>query len=400
MRLALASFVGLAAVSPAAAQTITLKPLAEARMRYEFVDQDGVAANADAATVRVRAGVSATSGKWSMLVEGQGNLALSDDYFDGLNYKAGYPLVADPQNAALYRAQIQYRTEAIVVTAGRQRIALDDERFVGGVGFRQNGQTFDAVRAEISPVAKLKIDAAYARSVRTIWGVDGTGARPQAIDGDDLFGNVAYATPLGTITTFGYLVDEDEAQVQGFRLSSQTYGLRLAGAHPAGKARLSYALSFARQSDFHRNPNRYSADYYLVDLGIELRRAKVGAGYEVLGADGGTALTSFQTPFATGFKFQGWADKFLTTPPDGVRDLYGSAGYSLKTLGPLSAVNVQAAYHRFDSDRVVRRYGDEIDLLASAKVRRTLVSLRYADYRAKAFGADTQKLWLQLDWAI
>ena len=34
-----------------------------------------------------------------------------------------------------------------------------------------------------------------------------------------------------------------------------------------------------------------------------------------MGASDGMALTSFQTPLATGFKFQGWADKFLATPP-------------------------------------------------------------------------------------
>ena len=46
----------------------------------------------------------------------------------------------------------------------------------------------------------------------------------------------------------------------------------------------------------------------------------------------GVALTSFQTPLATGFKFQGWADKFLTTPPNGVRDLYAGAGYGWKKV--------------------------------------------------------------------
>ncbi len=49
----------------------------------------------------------------------------------GSHGAATRPLVADPQNIALYRAQLQYRTKALAVTAGRQRIALDDERFVG-----------------------------------------------------------------------------------------------------------------------------------------------------------------------------------------------------------------------------------------------------------------------------
>ena len=84
---------------------------------------------------------------------------------------------------------------------------------------------------------------------------------------------------------------------------------------------LAYALSYARQSDFHRNPNAYAADYWLVDLGLNVSAWRLGLGYEVLGADRGLPFTSFQTPLATLHKFQGWADKFTVTPPNGIQDL-------------------------------------------------------------------------------
>ncbi|WP_374943787.1 hypothetical protein [Sphingomonas sp.] len=391
---------GLTAGAPATAQTITVKPLLDARARYECVEQDGLARKADALTLRIRSGVEAKAGPWSALAEAQGNLAVVDDVYDGLHGAATRPLVADPQNIALYRAQLQYRTQALAITAGRQRIALDDERFVGAVNFRQNGQTFDAVRTEVMPLKGLKLDATYAWSVRTIWGIDGRGARQQAVSGDFLLGNASLATPIGALTGFAYLVDENEAPVQGYRLSSQTYGVRLAGARGVGVAKLTYQLSYARQSDYHRNPNSYAADYYLADAAIDLNGPRLGAGYEVLGADRGVALTSFQTPLGTNSKFQGWADAFLTTPPDGVRDLYASGGYGWKTLGPLKGVSLQAVYHRFESDRAVRHYGNEIDLLASAKVGRTTASVRYAEYDADRFATDTHKFWLQLDWTI
>ena len=173
--------IGLAAATPAAAGTLDVKPLVDARMRYETVDQDGIANGADAVTLRLRSGVAAQAGRWVALAEAQGNLAIVDRYYDGVNGLATRPLVADPQNVALYRAQLQYRSPAVMLTAGRQRIALDDERFVGAIGFRQNGQTFDAVRAEVTPVKGLKIDASYAWSARTIWGIDGKGARPTGI---------------------------------------------------------------------------------------------------------------------------------------------------------------------------------------------------------------------------
>lgn len=402
MRLTIATVAMLAAAGPACAQTITLKPVAEARIRYEHVDQAGLPqTTADALTLRGRAGVQATTGAFGATVVGQGTLAVADDYYDGLRGAATRPLVADPQNVALYIGEVHYKTKGFTLTGGRQRIVMDDERFVGNVGFRDNAQTFDAVRAEISPAKGLKLDVVYAWNVRTIWGEDGRGARARSIGGDNILANLSYVTPLGTLTGFSYLVDQDEAAVQGFRLSSQTYGGRLAGSRALSKAaKFSYQFSYARQSDYHRNPNRYAANYWLADATLDVKGWKLNAGYEVLGATSGAALTSFQTPLGTNFKFQGWADKFLTTPADGVRDLYAGGGYGWKTLGPLSGVALLGTWHRFEADRIDQHYGDEIDLLASAKLKKTTIAVRYAHYEAKRMATDTDKLWLQLDWSI
>lgn len=396
-------FAGAATVvaCPAYAQDVKFKPILEARARVETVDQAGLADNATAMTLRLRAGGTVTRGRVSALFEGQANIALIDDYYDGLHGAATRPLVSDPQNVAISRAQLQYRDKGVAVTVGRQRIGLDDERFVGASPFRQNGQTFDAVRVEWTGVPKLKADVTYSWSVRTIWGIDGTGARQRAVSGDNVFANLSYVTPVGTVTGFGYLVDQDEAAVQGFRLSSQSYGARLAGSQKIGpKAKFNYTLSYARQSNFHRNPNTYSASYYLIDGSAEVGNFKLGGTYEVLGASNGVALTSFQTPVGTGFRYQGWAGKFGPTPPDGVRDLFGTVGYTAKTLGGFQAVTFQAVYHHFTSDRNVRDYGSEIDLLGSAKLGRYTFSARYADYRADGFATDTHKFWMQLDWAF
>jgi hypothetical protein len=390
----------LLAALPAAAQTVTLTPLAEARLRWERVDQRDLPRRSDAVTARVRTGIAATAGPWSALAEAQGNLAIVPDYFDGVHPDATRPLIGDPQSIGLYRAQVQYRADALTLTAGRQRIALDDERFVGAAAIRNNGQTFDAVRAELVPVKGVKADLSYVWGVRTVWGIDGTGARPRSIGGNSVLANLGWATPIGTLTGFAYLIDADEATLQGYRLSSQTYGARLAGSRPLGTARIAYQASWARQSDYHRNPNDYAADYWLADVALDLNGPRLGGGYEVLGADRGQALASFQTPLSSIFKFQGWADKFTTTPADGIRDLYASTGWGWKQVGPVKALGLSAIWHRFESDRLVRHYGNEIDLLAQGKVGRTTASLRYADYQADRFGTDTQKLWLQLDWTI
>lgn len=399
MRFWISTAAMLAAAGPACAQNITIKPLLEARTRYEHVDQAGIADTADAVTIRARAGVEFSHGPWVALGEAQGNLAVVGDYYDGLHGVAARPTIGDPENVAIYRAQLQYRTKPLTVTAGRQRITLDDERFVGNAGFRNNAQTYDAVRSEIVPAKGVKLDLTYAWDVRTVWGTEGRGARQRGVGGNNVFANLGVATPVGTLTGFAYLIDQDEAEVQGFRLSNQSYGARLAGARAiAPQVKLAYQLSWARQSDYHHNPTRYRADYWLTDATLTIRSWQLNAGYEVLGADSGAALTSFQTPLSSLFKFQGWADKLTVTPPNGVRDFYAGAGYGWKKLGKIDALGLQAVWHRYQSDRLDQHYGDEWNLLATVQVKKTQLSARYARYEADRFATTTSKFWLQADW--
>jgi Alginate export len=398
--LALAGLVS----TPALAGPVKLKPLIDARLRIEGVSQAATPAlrDASAITARVRAGVEASTKTWSVLVEGEGTLALDENYNSFLNGRTAFAAVADPQNIELNRAQIQYRgLPKTIVTVGRQRINLDDQRFVGAAAWRQNEQTFDAVRVEWSGVKNLKVDLTYAWRDRTIWGVDGIGARPQSIGGDNVFANVGWKHKYGLLTGFAYVVDQDDAAVQGFRLSSQTYGARYAATYPLSKAvKLAVTASYGRQSDYGRNPNRYRADYGLGELALEAKGFRLTGGYEVLGSSGGTALTSFQTPLATLHKFNGWADKFLTTPPNGLRDAYASIGYTkAKPTAFLDSIAALAAVHDFTSDRLSQGYGREVDLQLVAKRRRTTFMLKYADYSARGFAADTRKFWGSIEWA-
>jgi hypothetical protein len=398
--LALAGLVS----SPALADPITLKPIIDVRLRYEHVEQAPLAQDTDALTARIRSGFEAKTGDFSLLAESEATLAISPAYNSGLNGKTAYPLVGDPQNIELNRLQLQYRgAPKTIVTVGRQLINLDDQRFVGAAAWRDNEQTFDAIRFEWSGVKNVKADLTYANNVRTIWGVDGGNsfgpARLSEIGGDNVFANLAYKMKIGTLTGFAYLVDQDQKPV--FVNSSQTYGGRFAGAWPLSKLiKLTYAASFASQSNYHRNPNAYHANYYLGEAGITVKALTVTGGYEVLGADEGVAVTSFQTPLATLHKFNGWADKFLVTPPYGLRDLYGTIGYGWKKKAGLDAIGLTASYHRFDSDRFGLHYGNEIDAQASFKKGKYTALVKYADYDADLFATDTRKFWVSLEWAI
>lgn len=397
--LALAA-IGLAPPG-AHAQDIVLKPLIDARLRYEHVDQNGIADSADAITLRIRSGVQASTGPFSALVEAEGNIPFTTSYNDGFNGRA-LPIVADPGNIVLNRAQLAYASKGLKLIAGRQLLDFADQRFVGPAAWRQNEQTFDAVRVQYTGLAGLKgltVDAAYSWSVRTVNGIQGTPVRPQSIGGDNYFGILGYATPIGTLSGFAYLVDQDSAALSGFRLSSQTYGARFAGSRALRKAlKLGYIASYARQRDYARNPNRYAANYWLGEASLTGKMLSATAGYEVLGADKGVALTSVQTPLASFFKFQGWDSKFTTTPPNGLRDAYATLGAHWKGKGWVSGYGLGATLHRFDSDRLSLHYGDELDVIASAKIKRYALAARFAHYRADAFATDTDKVFLTVDW--
>ncbi|WHU02520.1 alginate export family protein [Sphingomonas sp. NIBR02145] len=393
MRAALLLPLAIAA-TPAMAQE--MKPIVDARLRYEGVDQAGLARDADALTLRVRAGFELKQGVFALLAESEGTLALSERYNSTVNGRTAWPVVADPENVEINRIQLQYRgIKNTVFTAGRQRIALDDQRFVGNVAWRQNEQTFDAVRVESKALGPVAIDMTYAWAAHTIYGVESPIA---GIGGDNVFAGAS--VKLGPVSAkgFAYLVDQDATGRRQF--SSQTYGGRAATTLPLGAAKLSLAASYARQSNWRDNPNRYAADYWLAEGQLQVKAFGVSGGYEVLGADKGLANTSFQTPLATLHKFQGWADKFLVTPADGIRDLYAGGSYAL-ALGKVPVITLQAIYHRFDSDRNARRYGEEWDLQLGFKpLKRVAALIKYADYRAASFATDTRKLWLELDFTL
>jgi Alginate export len=394
-----------ALATPALAKEVEVKPLIDARLRYEHDNQKDIPVKSDAVTLRIRAGVTAKKGAFAILVEGEGTLAISGKYNSGLNGKPG-PVIGDPENIELNRAQIQFTAiPQTIITAGRQVINLDDQRFVSAAAWRQNEQTFDAVRAEWTGIKGVKADLTYAWGQRTIWGVDGFGARQQAVSGNNILANLSYKGKIFGLTAFTYIADLDEAPVQAFRLSSQTYGARGNINLPLGKAKLNLLASYARQSDYNNNPNNSSADFILGEATLDVSPFKLVAGYEVLGADNGVPLSSFQTPFAALHKFNGTADKFLITPANGLRDMYLSIGASPK-IKILPGFNAQLARHQFKSDRLSQKYGTEWDAQMGWKLNKKLSFLaKYADYKRKgtadfAGDADTQKFWAQIDYAF
>ena len=371
------------------AEGVTFDPILAARLRYETVDQANFPNSADALTLRARVGGELKSSGFSFLAEGEGTVALADDYNDTLpgNGAEPFPVVADPENLELNRLQVSYMKDGTGVTVGRQRIILDNARFVGNVGWRQNEQTFDAVRgqAKLGPVS---LDATYSISQRTVFGVDSPNDH---FDGDLVLLNAGIKLPVVEAKAFAYLLDYDTR----LAFSSQTYGgLATAGFDIPAVGKLTALVSLAKQSDYGANPVAYDAEYINAQLGLALFGFGLTAGYEELGSDGGVA--AFQTPLATLHAFNGWADLFLTTPASGLRDYY--AGVS-KTFGVpfLPGLKADVTYHEFDSDFGGFEYGHEWDASLGFKLGPVGLLAKYANYQSEGFAFDTEKFWLQAE---
>jgi hypothetical protein len=375
-----------------------IRPLLDGRLRYESVDQPVL--DGEAITFRLRAGAEATLGKFSLLAEAEGTAALDRDYnafpfpLPGeKQWRSDHSVIGDPMSAELNRLQIQYRTGESSVTLGRQRINIDDQRWVGSVGWRQNEQTFDALRGE-AKVGWVALDMTYAVKQRTVFGSD-AGPRT-ALDGHFLFAGLSSQAGPIQGKLFAYLLDYDE----DFFLanSSQTFGLMLATSVPVGpKAKVALRASYARQSDYGENPFDYAADYWSLESGTSLAGFAITGGWEKLGTDHGRGL---QTPMATLHKFNGWADMFLTTPANGLEDGYVSVSRKFEKVKFLPGLNASVAFHQFDSDTGNIEYGTEWDASLGFKVRRVSFLAKFADYDARNFGVDTRKFWFQAEWAL
>ncbi|MDA7086427.1 alginate export family protein [Pseudomonas sp. SA3-5] len=373
------------------------KPILDLRYRYEHVDQDNALKHANAQTLRTRVGFQ--SGKWyglSALIEADNVSRIGDaSYNSTRNGQGDYAVVADPDGSEVNQALLRYDHALGNAVVGRQRINLDNQRFVGGVGWRQNEQTYDGALGQLKPLDGLTLTYAYIDNINSIFGpgdnrFDNAG-NPANIEGHSHLLNAQYqAMPELTVTAYQYRLGLDN--LLAGNQSSQTSGLRLNGAI----AGVSYALEYAQQKDYADNPQDLDSDYYLGELGYTLKGVALKAGYEVLGGDSGPGNRAFQTPLATKHAFQGWADLFLATPADGVEDAY--VGFATPLLGG----NLAAWYHDFRAERGSSQYGEEIDVSYAHPIPgvQGLVGLvKYAGYDADEYSVDTDKLWLQAQFS-
>jgi len=386
----------------------------DARFRYQFLEQDSFEPDANSATLRLHTALEFDlTDHFTFLVEGEAITSLVDDFNDGTGNNPQFPVIPDPSGLELNRLQL---TTSIIpqtrVTLGRQRIAIDDSRFIGVFNFRQNDQTIDAIRVETRLLGPGVLDVGYFNQVNRPLGNDNING---VFEGASFFVNYGTQTPIGRIAGFHYSTEletqpfrdnrnseqpivtapigTNPTPILGVNLSSQTTGVRILGRRHWDGFGVVWEGAFARQSDLADNPLNYSANYGLAELTLEPKQWTVKLRAEILGSGDGQG---FQTPLGTLHKFQGFADQFLVTPEDGVRDYSALVQYNFGQIGPFSAVKAFARHHWFEADTDRRNYGQELNLSLSAKLNQSRLALEFANYDADQFAEDNQAVFVTL----
>ncbi len=364
------------------------------RYRYELVDDHKFEKDAHASTLRTTLSYRTLPYKgFSLFLQAQ-NVApiFKDDKFG--NAGAGHlsndvtdrPVVADPAQTRMQQVYLRVNAFDTEFDFGRREIFYGDHRFIGDVGWRQNHQAFDTIHLSNRRWEKATLSYTYADKVIRINGGD------KDMSSHFLNGVVNLDDSI-SLELFGYLLDYTE--VEDFRLSSQSYGFRLNGARPFTEGwRALFEAEYARQSDYQSNPAEFGANYLELMGGVGYKTfVTIRVAREQLGAAQGPL--AFQTPLATGHKFNGWADRFLVTPADGLVD------WNVAVDGKLRAVTWLVRYHDFSADEGGAPYGSELDAQVTYPTSwKQVIAAKFALYREDGFAAGSSKLclWTQISF--
>ena len=399
------------------------RPVIDLRARYENVDDASKTLTVgEAGTLRARLGYE--TGGWNgFSIQGDFDQVwlIGGNYNSTRNGKTTYPVIADPAMTALNRLQLTYASDYDTkFVVGRQRILIGNQRFIGNSGWRQHEQTFDALSAVNTSIPDLTLTYAYLYRINRVNGPDlpspsntaaaATGQANYFKSDSNILDGVYTGVPGLRLEGYGFLLNLSSPsyaslpaqQTATAKLSTQTYGLRADYSLPlAEEIGAKLTGEFANQTNYASNPLTFNLNYYLGEASITYQGIKGVAGYEVLEGNG---TIGFSTPLATLHIFNGWADMFLTTPVNGLKDLYFQASYPL----PADAIGMKSftpsvVYHSYATDHLDAGIGSEWDAQGELVVDANLSLLaKYANYQGSgvAFGgfADKSIVWMQTAW--
>ena len=308
-------------------------------------------------------------------------------YADGQSNSTQAPglnTVNDPAGVNLSQAHLIYRGIAdTTIKQGRQVLRYDDDRWVGNVDWRQNWQTYDATSVTNKSIADTTVQAAYVTNVNRP-STDGASANGNAHMKSTLVNVNNKSLSFADIVAYNYRLDYTDAVQAGPTVmgSTNTTGVKLAkeGIDVAG-FKLGWTGEMAQQKNFKQNTTNYTAKYTNIGASVGGSLGKLSIAQETLGSDNGVGL---QTPLATLFAFNGWADKFLVTPKNGLKDSY------VRGRSNVAGIVVGADFHQFKSDAGSMNLGREVDLIAEKDLDKNFaVGARAARYKADSASSGT-----------
>lgn len=387
----------------------------DTRYRYENVNQDNIInpvtrrplANtaqpktANANTIRTRFGIlSPTFYGIQGFVEYEGTHALQSDYNNTRGKNTGYSVVADPDWNELNQLWISYSgIPDTVIKGGRQRIKFDDDRFIGNVGWRQLETTFDSVLVTNKSIKNLTVNVGYIGHVTTFTATN-EDIRAPILNINYNMGD--YGNLIGYGYWLGYTQPDTTGKTGQNSKSNQTYGIRIINPEKPSKKFMEhfsplYTAEWSIQQDYINSPVHYTANRYNVMGGLRAYdHYDFMAGMEQLNGKGVNKV--FVTPLGTNHAFQGWADLFLVTPKDGIRDVYGTI---IARFMENDSLAITGTFHAFSDDTGNINYGKEWDFQAEKKFGKhysVLAKYAYFDNAGSNFSSaatDTQKIWVQ-----
>jgi len=374
------------------------RPLVDIRFRVEDVNQANKPKEATATTIRARLGYETAELKgFTLLGEFDAVGHIGPEHFNNtLNGLTDYPTIADPDMFALNRLQLSYRFRLantadkppdLQFIVGRQRIFFGDGRFIGNAEWRQHEQTFDALTIADTSFRATTLTYSYVAQVNRVFGPD---SPMGTFDSHSHLFNAVYAGLLPNLKLEGYayLLDLHEAPT----LSRTSIGLRAESAFDLGSgfgAKLNGA--YAYQTDYANNPLSIGLAYYLAEAQLTYAGFTGLAGYDVFEGDG---VTGFQTPLANLHPFEGWAEVFISKPPEGLKDLYFRGGYGVPIKPYLERISALVAHHDFSAEHISADYGSEWDAQLEGQISNRLVlDLAYADYQGAGPFPDKRVFW-------
>lgn len=366
------------------------KNMSSFRLRYENVNQDGYQPgtivgstpnstatqqlkDANALTLRSLIGwQTAPFHNFSFAGQLINVSKFQDDFNDSTNStlingvsnqpnRVDYAKVVDPDYTGVNQLYVDWTgIKNTRLRAGRQQTNLDNVRFIGDIGFRQVMQVFDGVSVLNKSIPDTEVFLAHYESVNQI-------TTEKRSDGALEIANLKYRiSPSESLVGYGYFSGFDNLGLgrgwfgnapggngaavgkngnanESADQSNKIIGLRLDGVHvfnPDWKGL--YTAEYAKQTDYQSGDSRIDAHYYKLGGGGAYGNFSLRADQELLSSNNGEY--AFQTPFGTNHLFQGWVDKFLVTPLEGIRDTFVTATYRYGDFAFF------ADYHVFHSD--------------------------------------------------